>query len=116
MDYNKLNNMLSELTLETDSNDTEISSNKSVSCFFSRELELKELLQNDLEEFNTQNPRNSKIKTSSISHKKIDPNTSDNFNTKLNDYRTHQFKKPKRNYLDIRQMNTEINKKKNIKK
>ena len=30
--------------------------------------------------------------------------------------RTHQFKKPKRNYLDIRQMNTEINKKKNIKK
>ena len=60
MDYNKLNNMLSELTLETDSNDTEISSVKSVSCFFSRELELKELLQNDLEEFNTQNPRNSK--------------------------------------------------------
>ena len=69
------------------------SSNKSVSCFFSRELELKELLQNDLEEFNTQNPRNSKIKTSSISHKKIDPNTSDNFNTKLNDCQNTSIQK-----------------------
>ena len=110
MDYSKINNMLSKLEVEETEKPKQDS--QYVSCFFSRELELNQLYNKDTEKLNNQNPRESKIKTSSIS-KNTEEKPSETFNNRLNDYRTNQFKKQSREYFDIREMNSQINKNKN---
>ena len=107
MDYSKINDMLSKLEVEEKPKED----SEYVSCFFSRELELNQLFYKDIEKLNNQNPRDSKIKVSSVS-KNTEEKTSDTFNNRLNDYRTNQFKKQTREYFDIREINSQINKNK----